>query len=70
MILRIKLWLGAALFFVVTLLAVWTKGKKSAVDKIKQHELESYRDTRERMDEVSKPDNADSAREWLLKRGK
>jgi hypothetical protein len=48
---------------------VWSKGKKAAQDEAKQQELESYRDTRKRMDETPKPDDADSAREWLRKRG-
>jgi hypothetical protein len=69
MLSKIKLWLVAMGVFVVTLLTVWSKGKKAAQDEAKQQELESYRDTRKRMDETPKLDNADSAREWLRKRG-
>lgn len=69
MLTRIKIWLGMAGVLVVALWASWFKGVKNAENKAKSKELTSYKDTRERMDEVSTPDNADSAREWLRKRG-
>lgn len=68
MIARVKIWLGVLGFFVVALWASWFKGVKSAENKAKAKELDDYKDTRERMDEVSTPTDADSAREWLRKR--
>jgi hypothetical protein len=69
MITRVKLWLGLAVLFVVSLWTSWYKGVKSAENKASTKELKDYRETRERMDEVSKPNDADAAREWLRKRG-
>jgi hypothetical protein len=70
MLTRIKVWLGMVGFLVVTLWISWSKGAKSAEDKAKGKELKGYVDTRKRMDEVSTHTDADSAREWLRKRGK
>jgi hypothetical protein len=69
MLTRIKIWLGLVGIFVVTLWASWLKGVKSAENKAKVKDLTDYKDTRERMDEVSPPTDANSAREWLRKRG-
>ena len=52
------------------LLATWFGGRKSAQTDAKAEELESYVETRKRMDEVARMSDADAARDFLRERGK
>jgi len=68
MIARIKLWAAAAGLFIIALAATWFGGRKAAQTDAKARELESYVDTRKRMDEVGRMSDADAARDWLRDR--
>ena len=52
------------------LLATWFGGRKSAQTDAKAEELESYVETRKRMDEVAPGDDPAVLRDWLRERGK
>jgi dienelactone hydrolase len=67
---RLKLWAMGLGLVVAALAASWFGGRKSAQADAKQEELESYVETRKRMDEIGRMSDADAAREWLRERGK
>lgn len=69
MITRIRIWLAAAAAFVAAFGIAWLRGNQSAKTSAKINNLEDDIKTRKRMNEVSRDDNADSARDWLRKRG-
>ena len=56
--------LGRVLPFV----AVWAAAKRDARQRAKIEGLESYAETRKRMDSAPRFDNADDARKWLRSR--
>lgn len=70
MFLRLKLWAMGVGLVVVAFAATWFGGRKSAQTDAKAEELESYVETRKRMDEVARMSDADAARDWLRERGK
>ena len=70
MFLRLKLWAMSAGLVVVAFAATWFGGRKSAQTDAKAEELESYVETRKRMDEVDAGDDPAVLREWLRERGK
>ena len=67
---RLKMWAAGIGLVVAALAASWLGGRKSAQADAKQEELESYVETRKRMDEVGRMSDADAARDWLRERGK
>lgn len=70
MLLKLKLWLISVSVFVVLLASSWFGGRKSAQNDIKEHDLETYKETRKRIDEISRPLDGDDAREWLREHSK
>jgi hypothetical protein len=66
---RLKLYLAGIGGFILLLLGAWYKGKQSAKEDQQIEANKDYIKTRERMDEVSRPTDANSARDWLRKRG-
>lgn len=67
---KLKAYLGAIVGFILLLVSVYLLGNKTAKNTAANKQNKDYIKTRERMDEVPNPTDADSAREWLRKRGK
>jgi gas vesicle protein len=62
--------LGAAGFLAI-IFAAYVRGRQAQADKIVRKQLETYQETRERIDEASSVKrDADDAREWLRNRNK
>ena len=71
MLLRVKLWLGAAAAVLLGLLGAWVAGKREARQEARSEALRGYVDTRKRMDEAdSLGDDPELARRWLSERAK
>ncbi|MCK9543697.1 MAG: hypothetical protein M0R03_16885 [Novosphingobium sp.] len=69
MIARLQIWLAGAAITVVAVVSSWFYGRRSGRKEAEVDELEEYRDTRKRMDQVVRDnDGADNA-EWLRDRG-
>jgi hypothetical protein len=66
---KIKFYLFLAGSFALALLLSWFSGKSAGKQEAKTEKLEDYVDTRKRMDEVSRPTDVNSARDWLRKHG-
>ena len=65
---RVRVWIGAALAFVAALAWAYWRGKSDAEDVAFEREVNEYVETRKRIDEADRPDNADDARQWLRDR--
>jgi hypothetical protein len=66
---KLKLYLAMLGAFILLLLGSWAKGKQSAKEDQQIEANKDYIKTRERMDEVTRPTDTNSARDWLRKRG-
>ena len=57
--------------FLAALLAAYMRGQQDRADKIIEKQLETYKDTRGRIDEVNDVKrDANASREWLRNRNK
>ena len=57
--------------FLAVILAAYIRGRQAQADRVIQHELEKYKQTRGRIDEADTVErDADDAREWLRNRNK
>lgn len=57
--------------FLAALLAAYMRGQQDRADKIIKQQLETYKDTRGRIDEVNDVKrDANASREWLRNRNK
>ena len=65
---RIKLWLVAAVAFLVALGGAYWRGKFVAGAAAERERLDDYVETRRRMDEVGRMSDADAARDFLADR--
>lgn len=63
-------WLTGIVLAVIGLAAIWFGGRKSGNSDAKIKELDSYVETRKKMDETGRMSDADAAREWLHDRSK
>lgn len=63
-------WLTGIVLAVIGLAAIWFGGRKSGNSDAKIKELDSYVETRKKMDENGRMSDADAAREWLHDRSK
>lgn len=71
MLLRVKLWLGAAVAVLLGLLGAWLAGKREARSEARSEALRGYVDTRKRIDEADDlGDDVELARRWLRERAK
>lgn len=71
MLLRVKLWLGAAVAVVLAVLGAWVAGKREARQEARSEALRGYVDTRKRIDEADDlGDDVELARRWLRERAK
>jgi hypothetical protein len=66
---KLKLYLFLAGSFALALLLSWFSGKSAGKQEAKTEKLEDYIETRKRTDEVSRPTDVNSARDWLRKHG-
>jgi hypothetical protein len=69
MLLRLKLWLGAAGLFAAALAASWLGGRKQAKTDAKLREVKDYVETRKRIDSVDVGDDPAVLRDFLRERG-
>jgi hypothetical protein len=69
MLSNLRLYLLSVLGFLTLLLSVFISGRKSARKDAEIEQNKEYIETRERMDEVERPADANAARDWLRKRG-
>ena len=60
--------IGVFLFFGACVLAAFGLGKRRAKTDATIHELEKYRNTREKMDEVPRANSPTANRKWLHRR--
>lgn len=68
---KIKAMMLGAAGFLAIIFAAYIRGRQAQADKVIRKQLETYKDTRERIDEASDVKrDADDAREWLRNRGK
>lgn len=70
MFIRLKLWLVAVGAFVAALGAAYWRGRSAADAAAERERLESYVETRKRMDEADVGDDPGVLRDWLRDRGK
>jgi hypothetical protein len=63
-------WLTGIVLAAIGLAAIWFGGRKSGKTAAKIEEMESYADTRKKMDEAGRMSDADAARQWLSERSK
>ena len=63
-------WIAAAVAGGTTLFGIWLSGRKSGQTDAAIEEMESYAETRKKMDAAGRMADADAAREWLRDRGK
>lgn len=63
-------WLAAIAVGIAALASIWFGGRKSGKTAAKIEEMESYADTRKKMDEAGRMSDADAARQWLSERSK
>ncbi len=66
---KMKLYALGAVGLLAALGVFALKMFNAGVRKKEREELEDYKDTRERMDDVETVDNPDDARDWLRDRG-
>ena len=68
---KIKAMMLGAAGFLAIIFAAYIRGRQAQADRIIRQQLETYKNTRERIDEASDVKrDADDAREWLRNRGK
>lgn len=68
---KIKAMMLGAAGFLAIIFAAYIRGRQAQADRAIRKQLETYKDTRERIDEASDVKrDADDAREWLRNRGK
>ena len=70
MLTRAKIYLAAVGAFLFALGAAYWRGRSDRAEAVERERLESYVETRKRMDEIGRMSDADAARDWLRDRNK
>ena len=70
MLTRAKIYLAAVGAFLFAIGAAYWRARSARAEAVERERLESYVETRKRMDEIGRMSDADAARDWLRDRNK